>query len=132
MFTFGSNNYCCFNVSVGTTPSPLGTNAQCDFESRSICGFTQDKSGDQFDWMRDNQGTSSSGTGPRTDHTLGTAAGTVWLAKLLTFHTIQNTMLHSDKHNYGPINPFQTKVLNELKFKINKRLLKWELLLLIG
>ena len=31
--------------------------------------------GDNFDWTRDNGGTSSLGTGPRTDHTYGTAAG---------------------------------------------------------
>ena len=31
--------------------------------------------GDNFDWTRDNAGTTSSGTGPKFDHTYGTAAG---------------------------------------------------------
>ena len=31
--------------------------------------------GDNFDWKRDNAGTSSSGTGPKFDHTYGTAQG---------------------------------------------------------
>jgi len=35
--------------------------------------------GDNFDWTRDNAGTSSFGTGPRNDHTYGTAAGNIIL-----------------------------------------------------
>ena len=39
----------------------------------------QDHSGgDRFDWLRDNQGTTSGGTGPTVDHTLGTRAGRVY------------------------------------------------------
>ncbi|WAR02788.1 MLRP1-like protein, partial [Mya arenaria] len=52
------------------------TSTQCDFEQSSICGFTQvHGSQDQFDWTWDAQGTQSGGTGPQTDHTLGTARG---------------------------------------------------------
>ena len=63
-------------VSGGTTPNPQSGATSCDFESSSICGFMQDHSGgDKFDWLRDNQGTTSGGTGPSVDHTLGTRAG---------------------------------------------------------
>ena len=34
--------------------------------------------GDNFDWMRDNAGTSTSRTGPRNDHTYGTANGNIF------------------------------------------------------
>lgn len=64
----------------GTTPPPL---TSCNFESPSICGWTQDKN-DQFDWTRDNGGTASSGTGPTIDHTSGTQQGTKM--KKLTFY----------------------------------------------
>ena len=66
------------NLSLTLTSNPVGniSNTQCDFESPSICGFTQEHGGaDKFDWSRDNQGTSSVGTGPTVDHTLGTANG---------------------------------------------------------
>lgn len=46
----------------------------CDFESNTICGYTQDQS-DDFDWIRDFGGTSSLGTGPAVDHTYGTKSG---------------------------------------------------------
>ncbi|XP_033751995.1 MAM domain-containing glycosylphosphatidylinositol anchor protein 1-like [Pecten maximus] len=46
----------------------------CDFESSSICGYTQDKS-DNFDWTRNHGGTGSANTGPFSDHTLGTTSG---------------------------------------------------------
>ena len=47
----------------------------CDFESVTICGYTQDKT-DNFDWTRDYGGTTSSGTGPAVDHTYKTKTGT--------------------------------------------------------
>lgn len=40
----------------------------CDFEA-DICDWTQELSSDQFDWKRDRNGTSSTGTGPLYDHT---------------------------------------------------------------
>ncbi len=43
----------------------------CDFEN-GICSYTQAKD-DTFDWTRDAGGTSSGGTGPSKDHTLGTS-----------------------------------------------------------
>ena len=41
----------------------------CNFDS-SMCGFTQDKT-DKFDWIRHRGSTSSSATGPSSDHTSG-------------------------------------------------------------
>ena len=48
--------------------------AECSFEEADLCGWSN-IGGDNFDWTRDNAGTSSLGTGPRIDHTYGTAAG---------------------------------------------------------
>ncbi|XP_047128245.1 MAM and LDL-receptor class A domain-containing protein 1 isoform X1 [Hydra vulgaris] len=48
--------------------------AECTFEDPDLCGWTN-IGGDDFDWTRDNAGTSSSGTGPQNDNTFGTAAG---------------------------------------------------------
>ena len=46
---------------------------QCTFET-GFCGWSQDRT-DQFDWTRQHGTTSSSNTGPRFDHTTGSAAG---------------------------------------------------------
>lgn len=47
-------------------------NGNCDFENPSgLCGYTQDTT-DDFDWTRKHGSTSSSGTGPTTDHTTST------------------------------------------------------------
>lgn len=52
--------------------SVIGT---CDFEV-GLCTYTNDHSGaDNFDWVRHKGRTSSSGTGPTTDHTKGSALG---------------------------------------------------------
>ena len=54
----------------------LGGASTCDFESSTICGFTQDVSGqDNFDWTRQSGATSKKDHGPMSDHTLGTNAG---------------------------------------------------------
>lgn len=45
----------------------------CDFE-KDLCGFTQDQT-DKFDWARNKGKTSTSGTGPLVDHTLGSSLG---------------------------------------------------------
>ncbi|XP_015779022.1 PREDICTED: MAM and LDL-receptor class A domain-containing protein 1-like [Acropora digitifera] len=45
------------------------TKLDCNFET-STCGFIQAKN-DDFDWTRRKGGTSSSGTGPSSDHTSG-------------------------------------------------------------
>ena len=47
----------------------------CNFEKDS-CGFTQDKS-DNFDWTRMKGSTSTPGTGPQVDHTLGSRRGRI-------------------------------------------------------
>ena len=46
----------------------------CDFES-NLCAYTQDTT-DDFDWTWSGNATSSMGTGPTTDHTTGSGAGT--------------------------------------------------------
>ncbi|XP_054630173.1 MAM domain-containing protein 2a isoform X2 [Dunckerocampus dactyliophorus] len=43
---------------------------QCDFES-GLCGFIQEKTQDQADWLRVRGNTPTSYTGPRGDHTTG-------------------------------------------------------------
>ncbi|XP_013393211.1 MAM and LDL-receptor class A domain-containing protein 1 [Lingula anatina] len=55
-----------------TTPA---SSRSCDFEDAKICGYTQDKTGDQFDWTRASGATSSGNTGPSNDHTYGTPQG---------------------------------------------------------
>ena len=47
---------------------------KCDFENSNICGYQQ-AIDDTFDWLRGSRGTSSSGTGPPSDHTYGTGFG---------------------------------------------------------
>ncbi|XP_071486327.1 MAM and LDL-receptor class A domain-containing protein 1-like [Diadema antillarum] len=51
------------------------TPGDCDFES-GFCTWTNDPTGDMFDWILGSGGTPSIGTGPSVDHTLGTALGT--------------------------------------------------------
>ena len=46
---------------------------RCDFET-DICNWIQDDT-DDFNWAYTSGGTSTIGTGPRLDHTLGTSAG---------------------------------------------------------
>ena len=53
---------------------PLPPSAVCDFEDDGLCGFDQDVY-DDFDWTRMSGGTNSSMTGPKNDHTYGTANG---------------------------------------------------------
>ncbi|CAH3118157.1 unnamed protein product [Pocillopora meandrina] len=48
---------------------------ECAFEETGLCGWSDEKSVDNFDWTRQSGSTSSSGTGPTFDHTLGTAKG---------------------------------------------------------
>jgi len=56
-----------------TTVAPGGTIRSCDFEA-NVCGYTQDTT-DNFDWTQTNRGTSTTGTGPSSDHTYGTSNG---------------------------------------------------------
>ncbi|XP_033751987.1 MAM and LDL-receptor class A domain-containing protein 1-like [Pecten maximus] len=49
-------------------------NNSCDFESSTICGYTHYTS-DQHPFQWHHGSTTSSGTGPSADHTLGTTAG---------------------------------------------------------
>ncbi|KAL8608892.1 hypothetical protein ACOMHN_065230 [Nucella lapillus] len=58
-----------------TTASGVPNITSCNFEAADICGFTQQSSGDQFDWTRHSGRTSSDFTGPTNDHTYGTGSG---------------------------------------------------------
>ncbi len=54
----------------------------CDFERASLCTWSNVPNGnttgkDDFDWDLNSGSTSSWGTGPTVDHTLGTAQGIV-------------------------------------------------------
>nr|XP_057926117.1 MAM domain-containing protein 2a isoform X2 [Doryrhamphus excisus] len=58
-------------VSLGDCGLPKGSlPGQCDFES-GLCGFVQEKTQDQADWLRVRGHTPTSYTGPRGDHTTG-------------------------------------------------------------
>ena len=46
------------------------TDLNCDFESKSFCGWQQAKTGD-FNWQLQSGTTGSSNTGPLFDHTVG-------------------------------------------------------------
>ena len=54
--------------------TPVDSAINCNFESSSICGFTQGKN-DNFDWLRHSGGTPSFKTGPTADHTYTTSQG---------------------------------------------------------
>lgn len=56
----------------------------CDFE-RDLCSWTQ-RQDDSFDWLRRKGPTPSIGTGPSSDHTLGTSAGQFGFYK---FHCVK-------------------------------------------
>jgi hypothetical protein len=60
------------DISVNDAVCPM--TEVCTFEEPSICGWSN-IAGDNYDWTRDNAGTSSSGTGPLQDHTYGTGKG---------------------------------------------------------
>nr|XP_054755750.1 MAM and LDL-receptor class A domain-containing protein 1-like [Lytechinus pictus] len=59
-----------------TEAPPVPWAANCDFESTTdpLCGYANDDNND-FDWTVHSGSTSSSNTGPSSDHTTGTAIG---------------------------------------------------------
>ncbi|CAH1274166.1 MALRD1 [Branchiostoma lanceolatum] len=57
------------DVSFRTTPC----GGDCDFDT-GLCGYQQDNT-DNFDWTRQQGSTGTSGTGPSSDHTTDSAAG---------------------------------------------------------
>ena len=75
-----SSLICYFAVVTGTpnpsgsTPAPVFT--QCDFDSGTLCGWTQ-ASDDQFDWTVHQKNTGTSQTGPSYDHTTGSNNGKI-------------------------------------------------------
>ncbi|XP_068709846.1 MAM and LDL-receptor class A domain-containing protein 1-like isoform X3 [Montipora foliosa] len=68
----------CFSVPVSSTappvvtasPAPVSNVIKCSFSTNSSCGFTQSRN-DKFDWIRHRGITTSSSTGPSSDHTGG-------------------------------------------------------------
>ncbi|XP_064094189.1 MAM and LDL-receptor class A domain-containing protein 2-like [Macrobrachium nipponense] len=65
-----------WNDTIPECKAPTDVEYFCDFESSSICGWSNGEH-DEFDWTR-NRGPSASfavGTGPKADHTLGTIFG---------------------------------------------------------
>lgn len=58
----------------GTCNDYLGCNFEMDVDP---CNFTQDKTGDDFDWRLNSGWTSSYNTGPTRDHTYGTSQGSL-------------------------------------------------------
>ena len=61
----------------------------CDFEG-GLCSWSNDRTGDDFDWILGQGGTPSSNTGPSVDHTLGSSQGKVDL-ELLLVHVRRST-----------------------------------------
>lgn len=60
---------CCFYALFWLFPASFSLAFSCKFDS-DTCGFVQLKN-DKFDWSRNKGGTSSSSTGPSSDHTSG-------------------------------------------------------------
>jgi len=60
----------------GACPAP----GWCNFET-DLCTWNNDQVSDDFDFIRFKGSTSSSGTGPTNDHTLGTRSGKLNLKK---------------------------------------------------
>ncbi|XP_071965542.1 MAM and LDL-receptor class A domain-containing protein 1-like [Antedon mediterranea] len=65
-------DYSCTSSNNGTSNVVIGIS--CTFEEPEICGYTQDTS-DDFNWIWQNYATGTLGTGPSSDHTLGTGLG---------------------------------------------------------
>ncbi|XP_068205826.1 uncharacterized protein [Palaemon carinicauda] len=65
-----------WNDTIPECKAPAKVEYSCDFESDSICGWSNGEH-DEFDWTRNRGPTGSfgAGTGPRADHTLGTILG---------------------------------------------------------
>ncbi|XP_068745607.1 MAM and LDL-receptor class A domain-containing protein 1-like isoform X1 [Montipora capricornis] len=55
---------------VTASPAPVSNVIKCSFSTNSSCGFTQSRN-DTFDWTRHRGITTSSSTGPSSDHTGG-------------------------------------------------------------
>lgn len=60
------------NIIDGKCPPP----GNCNFE-KGLCTWSNDIIGDDFDWIRHQGRTVSSGTGPTADHTIGNQNGKI-------------------------------------------------------
>ncbi|XP_059145836.1 mucin-5AC-like [Physella acuta] len=80
----------------------FGDQTGCDFEDKNICGWIQDNS-EVLDWARNSGPTLSTGTGPLTDHTTGTAKGHyMYLENASLRHRKQLARLISIPYNSKP------------------------------
>ncbi|XP_077864148.1 MAM and LDL-receptor class A domain-containing protein 1-like [Saccoglossus kowalevskii] len=52
-----------------------GIPGHCTFDDGNMCGWTNARSNDEFDWQRDNKDTPTDGTGPDRDHTTASDKG---------------------------------------------------------
>ncbi|XP_036451600.1 MAM domain-containing protein 2 [Colossoma macropomum] len=72
-WTCGSVGLDDISISLGDCELPLGplpVPSHCNFET-GLCGYTQDKQGDEADWVLVRGPTPTSYTGPKGDHTTG-------------------------------------------------------------
>ena len=60
--------------SVTASPGVSGT-VQCNFETKDLCGYSQPRNTDNFDWTWKTGSSPTRNTGPTVDHTTGTNAG---------------------------------------------------------
>jgi hypothetical protein len=57
-----------------TNGACIGDDGSCNFE-KDTCSWRNTQIGDDFDWLRKQGHTGSSGTGPSKDHTIGNFLG---------------------------------------------------------
>ncbi|XP_070565435.1 MAM and LDL-receptor class A domain-containing protein 2-like isoform X2 [Ptychodera flava] len=56
-------------------PGSCGIPGHCTFDDGHMCGWTNERELDDFDWQRDKAGTPTGGTGPDRDHTTNSDSG---------------------------------------------------------
>ncbi|KAH3887663.1 hypothetical protein DPMN_011681 [Dreissena polymorpha] len=67
----------CSDIFQATQPNGATDSSAlaCNFEAQDLCGYVNMQGSDDFDWIRNHGQTTSVGTGPFADHTLGTVTG---------------------------------------------------------
>lgn len=107
---FGSRGRYCMDNGQWTgnlpscLPNPLNGLSglhYCDFDGRTLCGWTQDTN-DERNWMFMDRPTPSNGTGPVEDHTMGSAEGWyIYLETSSPTNTGDRAKLTSPVFNFG-------------------------------
>lgn len=65
-------------------PGPCQPSGTCDFEV-DVCGYSNTRNGDNFDWLRSAGSTLTANTGPAVDHTTNTDQGNLcWKSALFS------------------------------------------------